>query len=99
MKSRPIEGIDDAQQLGTGVAVLGGDTLVAVLADDEEQSNALLRQRLEATGDGPELPELGDDLVAARLTPAVLGAWLDREELRARSRATRAGRCAVRTCG
>ena len=40
--------------------MLGEDTIVAVLAEDGT-AEALLRQRLEATGGGPELPELGED--------------------------------------
>jgi hypothetical protein len=82
LEPEPIAGIDGARRLGEGVAVLGDDTLVAVLADDDERADALLRRRLEAAGDGPELPELGDSLVAARLAPTLLGGWLDRDELR-----------------
>lgn len=91
LESKPIEGIEDARSLGEGVAVLGGDTIVAVLADDDDRANALLRERLEATGEGPELPELDGDFLAARAAPALLGAWLDREEL-GRALASTAGR-------
>ncbi|WP_028067638.1 hypothetical protein [Solirubrobacter soli] len=75
-----MEGIEGAQRLGTGVAVIGGDTLVAVLADDEDQADGILRRRLQS--DGPVPPELGEDFIAAHASPAVLGAWLDRDELR-----------------
>ncbi len=92
LKPRPIEGIDGAQRLDSGIAMLGEDTIVAVLSDRaEEEQEALLRQRLQATGGGPELPELGEDLVAARLAPAVLGNWMDRDELQ-RALASSAGR-------
>ncbi|MDA0164064.1 hypothetical protein OM076_27575 [Solirubrobacter ginsenosidimutans] len=91
LESTPIAGIDGARRLGKGVGVLGDDTLVAVLADDEDQADALLRERLKATGDGPAMPELGESLVAAHLAPTVLGAWLDREELQ-RALASTAGR-------
>jgi len=92
LKPRPIEGIDGAQRLDSGIAMLGEDTIVAVLSDRaEEEQEALLRQRLQATGGGPELPELGEFLVAARLAPAVLGNWMDRDELQ-RALASSAGR-------
>ncbi len=71
LESKPIAGIDGAQWLGDGVAVLGGDTIVAVMADDSDRADALLRDRLEATGEGAELPDLGEDFVAARIAPAV----------------------------
>ena len=35
LETQPLEGVEGARRLGEGVAVLGGDTLVAVLADDE----------------------------------------------------------------
>jgi hypothetical protein len=89
LESSPIEGVEDARRLAEGVAVVGGDTLVAVVADDG--ADALLRERLAAEGSGPELPAIDDDLVAARLAPTLLGAWLDREEL-ARALGTAAGR-------
>jgi hypothetical protein len=91
LEPRPIEGIDDARRLGEGVAVVGGDTIVAVLADDEESSDRVLRERLAAEGPGPDVPDLGEDLVAARLAPTLLGAWLDRDEL-GRALASTAGR-------
>ncbi len=91
LESKPIEGVEGAQWLGDGLAVLGGDTLVAVLADDSDRADALLRDRLKATAEGPELPELGEDFVAVRATPALLGAWLDRDELQ-RVLASTAGR-------
>jgi hypothetical protein len=81
LEEEPLSGVEGARRLGPGVAVVGEDTLVAVLADEDERSDALLRERLGATGDGPELPELGDDFAAVRVTPSVLGAWLDREQL------------------
>jgi len=81
LESRPIEGIDDARRLGPGVAVVGGDEIVAVLGDLGDEADALLRERLTTTGEGPELPELGEDIVAARVAPTLLAAALDREEL------------------
>ena len=99
LESKPIAGIDGAQWLGDGVAVLGGDTIVAVMADDSDRADALLRDRLEATGEGAELPDLGEDFVAARMTPAVLGAFLDRDELQRALASTAAGRCAARRSG
>jgi hypothetical protein len=89
LEPKPIPGVDDAERLAEGVAVVGGDTLVGVVGDDGEESDRLLRERLGG-GDGPELPELGDDLIAARAAPTLLGAWLDRAELD-RALATRAG--------
>ena len=91
LESKPIEGIDGARRLGEGVGVLGGDTIVAVLADDEEQADALLRRRLEASGDGPGLPDLGESFLAAHIAPSALGAWLDRDALQ-RALASTAGR-------
>jgi len=91
LESQPIEGVDDARRLADGVAVVGGDTIVAVLADDEDSSDRALRERLAAEGPGPEVPELGGELVAARLAPTLLGAWLDAEEL-PRALASTAGR-------
>ena len=69
LESKPIAGIDGARRLGEGVGVLGDDTLVAVLADDPDQADALLRKRLEAPGEGPALPELGESFVAAHVAP------------------------------
>lgn len=92
VEPKPMPGVEDAVALGGGAAVVGGDTLVAV-ADDagEDDADAALRERLAADGAGPELPELGDDLVAARLAPGLLGAWLNRGELE-RALGTPAGR-------
>ncbi len=42
VESRPLEGIEDARRLAAGVAVLGGDTIVAMLADDDERADAVL---------------------------------------------------------
>lgn len=81
LESRPIEGIEGARRLAQGLAVVGGDTLVGVVADDDDESDRLLRERLGAPGEGPELPAIEDDFVAARAAPTLLGAWLDREEL------------------
>ena len=91
LESQPIRGIDDARRLGDGVAVVGGDTIVAVLGDDVDEADRLLRERLTTKGEGPELPDLGDELVAARLGPTLLGAWMDRDELQ-RALASTAGR-------
>jgi hypothetical protein len=93
LESRPLEGIDGARRLGPGVAVVGGDTLIAVVPDDGDEDDAdnALRERLGTDGPGPELPGLDEDLVAARLAPTLLGAWLDREEL-GRALETAAGR-------
>jgi hypothetical protein len=88
LEPEPIAGVEDAQRLGEGAAVVGGDTLVVVI-DDEGESDRRLRERI-TPGDEPALPELGDDLAAVRVAPGVLGAWLDRDEL-GRALATRAG--------
>jgi hypothetical protein len=91
LRPRPVEGAEDAQRLADGVAVVGGDTIVAVVRDDGEDADRLLLERLAGEGDGPALPELDGDFVAARAAPALLGAVLDREEL-GRALATAAGR-------
>jgi hypothetical protein len=91
LELKPIAGIDGARRLGKGVGVLGDDTIVAVLAEDEDQADGLLRERLQSTGSGPALPDLGESFVAARVARTLLGAWLDREELR-RALASTAGR-------
>jgi hypothetical protein len=93
VESTPIEGVEDARRLAPGVAVVGGETLLAVAPDDGDERDAdrILRDRLGADGPGPELPALDEDLVAARLAPTLLGAWLDREEL-GRALATAPGR-------
>ena len=81
LEPRPIEGVEDARRLAQGVAVVGGDTLVAVVASRDDASDRLLRERLGASGDGPELPALQEDFVAVRAAPTLLGAALDRDEL------------------
>jgi hypothetical protein len=91
LEAQPIEGVEDARRLARGVALLGGDTLVAVVDDDDGESDRLLRERLTASGEGPDLPELEQDFVAARAAPTLLGAWLDRDEL-GRALRTAAGR-------
>jgi hypothetical protein len=91
LEPRPIEGIEDARSLARGVAVVGGDTLVGVLAQGGEESDRLLRERLGASGEGPELPALGEDFVAVRAAPTLLGAALDRDEL-GRALSSSAGR-------
>ena len=102
LEPRPIDGIEDARSLAQGVAVVGGDTLVAVLADDGDESDRLLRERLGAAARGPELPALEDDLVAVRAAPTLLGAVARPRRARAaRSGRPRGGRCAGRrrACG
>ena len=91
LETKPLEGVEGARRLGEGVAVLDDGTLVAVLADDPDRADALLRERLEAGGDGPEAAGAGRGFVAVRATPAALGAWLDRDELQ-RALASTAGR-------
>ena len=91
LRPRPVPGVEDAQSLTDGVAVVGGDTIVVVLADDGELSDRLLRERLAARDDGATAPELDGDFIAARATPTLLAAVLDREEL-GRALATDAGR-------
>jgi hypothetical protein len=90
LRPQPIPGVEGAQSLTDGVAVVGGDTIVAVLRDDVETGDRLLRERL-AAGAGAAAPELEGDLVAVQATPLVLGVLMDREELR-RALATDAGR-------
>lgn len=92
LEPEPFPGVEDAQRLAEGIAVAGGDTIVVSINDNgsrEDESDRLLQERLVA-GDGPELPALGEELVAARAGPGLLGAWLDREELE-RALSTRAG--------
>jgi hypothetical protein len=86
----PIAGVEDAERLAEGVAVVGGDTLVAVVDPDGEQADRLLRERVVPGNEGPPEPELGDDLLAVRAAPSLLGAWLDRDEFE-NALATRAG--------
>ena len=91
LEARPIDGVDGARRLAEGVATVGDDTIVAVVSDDDGAADRLLRERLSGSGDGPEVPELGDDFVAVRAAPTLLGAWFDRDELD-RALATAAGR-------
>jgi hypothetical protein len=81
LESQPVAGVEGARRLAEGLAVVGGDTLVGVVADDDDESDRLLRERLGAPGEGPDLPAIEDDFVAARAAPTLLGAWLDRDEL------------------
>ena len=102
LRPQPIPGAEDAVSLTDGVAVVGGDTIVAVVADDGETSDRLLRERVAPSGDGPETPELDGDFLALRAAPTLLALLLDREELAARARERpRAPRCAARrrACG
>ena len=82
LRPQPIPGAEDAVSLTEGVAVVGGDTIVAVVAADSETSDRLLRERV-APGDAPEAPKLDGDFVALRAAPTLLGLLLDREELAA----------------
>jgi hypothetical protein len=78
---KPIPGVDDAESLGGGTAVVGGDTLVIAIDDGgNEDGEALLRERLRDTN-GPPLPDAADALAAVRVTPAALGVSLRRDEL------------------
>jgi hypothetical protein len=91
LRPQPVPGVEDAETLTDGVAVVGGDTLVAIVGNEVDTSDEQLRERLAASGDGPAAPELDGDLVALRASPTLLGAVLDREEL-SRALATEAGR-------
>jgi hypothetical protein len=90
LRPEPIPGVEDAERLTDGVAVVGGDTIVVVIHDDGDTSDRLLRERLSHSGDGPAAPELDRDLVAVRVAPTLLAAVLDRMELD-RALATDAG--------
>lgn len=87
LREQPIRDVD-AVSLTDGVAVAGGDTIVVALGSDGPDDR-LLRERL-AQEEGARAPELDGAFVAARARPALLGAVLDREELR-RALATDAG--------
>jgi hypothetical protein len=90
LRPQPIPGVEDAESLTDGVAVVGGDTIVVMVHDDSERADELLRERLAPRGDGAAVPELDGDLVAVRAAPTLLGAVLDRQELD-RALATDAG--------
>jgi hypothetical protein len=81
LRPQPIPGAEDAVSVTDGVAVVGGDTIVVVVAADGETSDRLLRERV-APGDAPEAPALDGDFVALRAAPTLLGLLLDRDELR-----------------
>ncbi len=90
LRPQPVPGVEDAESLTEGVAVVGGDTIVVLIGDEGDTTDERLRERIAPSGDGPAAPELDRDLVAVRAAPTVLGAVLDREELR-RALATEAG--------
>jgi hypothetical protein len=90
LRPRPVPGVEDAEILTEGLAVVGGDTLVAMVGTEEDTSDEQLRERLAASGEGPAVPELDGELVAVRASPTLLGAVMDREEL-SRALATEAG--------
>jgi hypothetical protein len=90
LRPQPVPGVEDAESLTDGVAVVGGDTIVAVVDQDGSFSDRLLRERLTASDGGAEPPEHDGDLIAVRAAPALLGAVLDRETL-ARALSTEAG--------
>jgi hypothetical protein len=81
VESDPIPGVTDVRKLTDGVALVGKDTLVAIYDEDSDVADQKLRQRLTAGGNGPAVPTLEDDFLAARATPELLGAWLDSGEL------------------
>jgi hypothetical protein len=90
LRPQPVPGVEDAESLTDGVAVVSGDTIVAIVSDDTENADRLLRDRLAAGDAGAPVPQLDGDLVAVRAAPSLLGAVLDREQLR-RALATHAG--------
>jgi hypothetical protein len=83
LEAEPMPGVKGARRLAGWIALVGQDTLVATLDSNGEgdESERLLRERLTTAGKGPTAPELGDDFLAARVTPQLLGAWMDRDEL------------------
>jgi hypothetical protein len=83
LEAEPMAGVKGAKRLSGWLALVGEDSLVAALDSNGEgdESERLLRERLTAAGKGPAVPKLGDDFLAARVTPQLLGAWLDRDEL------------------
>lgn len=88
VKPRPLPGVPDAQDLGGGVAIVGGDTLVAVVdlngAGSEETALAeRIRAGAAEGAKGPEMPADADGaLLAARVAPAALGQLMDAATLR-----------------
>jgi hypothetical protein len=83
LEGEPIPGVKGAKRLASWLALVGDDTLVGALdpQGEDDDSERLLRERLTGAGNGPAVPELGDDFLAVRVTRRVLGAWLDRGEL------------------
>ena len=91
LERRRLRGTD-AVALGDGVAVAGGRTVVAVLDPGARDARAVLHERLTARRPGPAPPGPSDALVAVRLRPDLLGAVLDRAQLRRALRESQAGR-------
>ena len=83
LEAEPMPGVKGAKRLASWLALVGQDTLVGALGPggDDDSSERLLRERLAGAGKGPAVPQLGDDFLALRVTPQLLGAWLDRDEL------------------
>jgi hypothetical protein len=83
LEGEPIPGVKGARRLASWLALVGDDTLVGAFdpQGEDDDSERLLSERLTAVGQGPPVPELGDDFLAVRVTRQVLGAWLDRGEL------------------
>lgn len=88
LKPSPLKGVPDAQELGGGVAIVGGDTLVAVLeVNGEGSEETALAERIRAGladgAKGPPMPADADGaLLAARVAPAALGQLMDAATLR-----------------
>jgi hypothetical protein len=84
LETTPMRGFEDVRDLGGGVAVAGGDTIVAVLQARDDRRDAVLRERLRAAakGKGPAVPGRTDALVDLTVRPAWLGRLESREGLR-----------------
>jgi hypothetical protein len=98
-EAEPMPGVNGAKRLSSWLALVGEDTLVGALGrdGDDDSTERLLRERLTSAGNGPAVPQLGDDFLAVRVTRRLLGAWLDRDELaRAPGKALRGAQARLR---
>jgi hypothetical protein len=94
VKPRPLDGVEGAQLVAEGTAIVGGDTIVSVLDATTRKRDVVLREVLRGGegGDAPPLPQAEDAFVAVRASPGALGLTLDAQELERALKESAAGR-------